>query len=58
MEKDVKRTDRTHEFFLGDDNPNLDKLQDILLTYIMFNFDVGYVQGKKFYLLMEKLMMF
>jgi hypothetical protein len=44
-EKDVKRTDRCHEFFMGDDNPNLEKLQEILLTYIMFNFDVGYVQG-------------
>ncbi|KAL9708045.1 hypothetical protein quinque_011563 [Culex quinquefasciatus] len=45
IEKDVKRTDRTYEFFAGDDNPNLAKLQDILMTYVMFNFDLGYVQG-------------
>jgi hypothetical protein len=44
-EKDVKRTDRTMDFFAGDNNPNLSKLQDILLTYIMYNFDLGYVQG-------------
>lgn len=45
IEKDVKRTDRTYEFFAGDDNPNLAKLQDILMTYVMYNFDLGYVQG-------------
>ncbi|XP_055593868.1 TBC1 domain family member 15 [Uranotaenia lowii] len=45
VEKDVKRTDRAFEFFAGDDNPNLSKLQDILMTYIMYNFDLGYVQG-------------
>lgn len=45
IEKDVKRTDRTEEFFAGDDNPNLDLLQDILMTYVMYNFDLGYVQG-------------
>uniref|UniRef100_A0A182NE53 TBC1 domain family member 15 n=1 Tax=Anopheles dirus TaxID=7168 RepID=A0A182NE53_9DIPT len=45
IEKDVKRTDRTYEFFAGDDNPNLAKLQDLLMTYVMYNFDLGYVQG-------------
>lgn len=45
IEKDVKRTDRTYDFFAGDDNPNLTKLQDILMTYVMYNFDLGYVQG-------------
>lgn len=45
IEKDVKRTDRTYEFFAGDNNPNLVKLQDILMTYVMYNFDLGYVQG-------------
>lgn len=45
IEKDVKRTDRTLEFFAGDDNPSLGILQDILMTYVMFNFDLGYVQG-------------
>lgn len=45
IEKDVKRTDRTQEYFAGDDNPNLGMLQDILMTYVMYNFDLGYVQG-------------
>lgn len=45
IEKDVKRTDRNLEYFEGEDNPNLVKLQNILMTYIMYNFDLGYVQG-------------
>nr|XP_029720113.1 TBC1 domain family member 15 [Aedes albopictus] len=45
IEKDVKRTDRAYDFFAGDDNPNLAKLQAILMTYVMYNFDLGYVQG-------------
>lgn len=45
IEKDVKRTDRTLEYFAGDENPNLSRLQDILMTYVMYNFDLGYVQG-------------
>lgn len=45
IEKDVKRTDRTYDFFAGDNNPNLAKLQEILMTYVMYNFDLGYVQG-------------
>ncbi|KAL4710678.1 hypothetical protein ACJJTC_003314 [Scirpophaga incertulas] len=45
VEKDVNRTDRTHPFYAGDNNPNLVLLQDILMTYVMYNFDLGYVQG-------------
>ncbi|TDG44507.1 hypothetical protein AWZ03_009085 [Drosophila navojoa] len=45
IEKDVKRTDRTQPFFAGEDNPNLLLLQGILMTYVMYNFDLGYVQG-------------
>lgn len=45
IQKDVKRTDRTHDFFAGDDNPNLEALYEILMTYVMYNFDLGYVQG-------------
>lgn len=45
VEKDVNRTDRTHPFYAGDNNPNLIVLQDILMTYVMYNFDLGYVQG-------------
>lgn len=45
IEKDVSRTDRTLEFFAGDNNPNLETLNGILMTYVMYNFDLGYVQG-------------
>lgn len=39
-EKDVQRTDRTHAYFSGD-NPHLTVLNDILMTYCMWNFDLG-----------------
>ena len=39
------RTDRTLPYCTGDDNPNLDRLRDILLTYPFYNFDLGYCQG-------------
>ncbi|XP_024081498.1 TBC1 domain family member 17-like [Cimex lectularius] len=45
IEKDVNRTDRTVPFYSGDQNPNLKLLNDILMTYVMYNFDLGYVQG-------------
>jgi len=45
IEKDVQRTDRTHAFFEGDDNDNLVMMKDILITYNLYNFDLGYVQG-------------
>lgn len=45
IEKDVNRTDRNLEFYAGDNNPNLQMLNDILMTYVMYNFDLGYVQG-------------
>lgn len=44
-EKDVNRTDRTMAFYAGENNPNLTVLSDILMTYVMYNFDIGYVQG-------------
>ena len=47
IEKDVSRTDRTHPFFAGDGNKNVELLQDILMTYIMYDFDLGYVQVSK-----------
>ncbi|XP_057856368.1 uncharacterized protein LOC131065754 isoform X2 [Cryptomeria japonica] len=45
IEKDVVRTDRSLPYYDGDDNPNLDRLRDILLTYSFYNFDLGYCQG-------------
>ncbi|KAK9715171.1 hypothetical protein RND81_06G147500 [Saponaria officinalis] len=50
IEKDVVRTDRSFSFFDGDDNPNIDILYDILLTYSFYNFDLGYCQGMSDYL--------
>ncbi|GFG36266.1 hypothetical protein Cfor_08876, partial [Coptotermes formosanus] len=45
VEKDVNRTDRTLPFFAGENNRNVQLLSDILMTYVMYNFDLGYVQG-------------
>ncbi|KAG7165407.1 TBC1 domain family member 15-like [Homarus americanus] len=45
IEKDVNRTDRNHPFFEGEHNPNVTLLHDVLMTYVMYNFDLGYVQG-------------
>ncbi|XP_046581364.1 TBC1 domain family member 15-like isoform X1 [Haliotis rubra] len=45
IDKDVTRTDRTQKFFVGENNQNLQVLNDILMTYCMYNFDLGYVQG-------------
>ncbi|XP_034053185.1 TBC1 domain family member 15-like isoform X2 [Gymnodraco acuticeps] len=45
IEKDVNRTDRTNRFYEGLDNPGLVLLHDILMTYCMYDFDLGYVQG-------------
>lgn len=40
-DKDVARTDRTHEYFQDDQNIHLVMLHDVLMTYNMFNFDLG-----------------
>ncbi|XP_068097463.1 TBC1 domain family member 17 isoform X2 [Hyperolius riggenbachi] len=45
IERDVSRTDRNNKFYEGNDNPGLSLLNDVLMTYCMFNFDLGYVQG-------------
>lgn len=45
VEKDVNRTDRTDPYFAGEGNENVQLLHDILMTYCMYNFDLGYVQG-------------
>lgn len=41
----MNRTDRTHPYYSGDNNAHLVQLYDILMTYVMYNFDLGYVQG-------------
>lgn len=45
VDKDVARTDRTLPFFSGVKNANVERLRRILMTYCMYNFDLGYVQG-------------
>ena len=45
LDKDVQRTDRTHSYFVGDDNVNLTTMREILMTYNMYDFNLGYVQG-------------
>ncbi|XP_019849999.1 PREDICTED: TBC1 domain family member 15-like [Amphimedon queenslandica] len=45
VEKDVIRTDRDVELFHSVSSPQLKQLQNILKTYIMYNMDLGYVQG-------------
>uniref|UniRef100_A0A915IGJ3 Rab-GAP TBC domain-containing protein n=1 Tax=Romanomermis culicivorax TaxID=13658 RepID=A0A915IGJ3_ROMCU len=43
--KDVVRTDRKNPFFTGENNPNLEKMRNILLNYAAFCPQIGYVQG-------------
>ncbi|XP_043915534.1 TBC1 domain family member 17 [Protopterus annectens] len=45
IERDVSRTDRSNKFYEGSDNPGLTLMNDVLMTYCMYNFDLGYVQG-------------
>lgn len=42
-ERDVSRTDRSNKFYEGPENPGLSLLNDILLTYCMYHFDLGAV---------------
>eukprot|EP01025_Chloroclados_australasicus_P055824 TRINITY_DN6854_c0_g1_i3.p1 TRINITY_DN6854_c0_g1~~TRINITY_DN6854_c0_g1_i3.p1 ORF type:complete len:691 (-),score=87.28 TRINITY_DN6854_c0_g1_i3:253-2325(-) len=50
IEKDVRRTDRHHPFYgvQGQDwrsNEQLVMLYNVLMAYVMYNFDLGYIQG-------------
>ena len=40
----MSRTDRTNKFYEGPENPGLGLLNDILLTYCMYHFDLGALQ--------------
>lgn len=44
IERDVIRCDRLHPFYI-ENQGNLDTLTNILMTYMMYDFDIGYVQG-------------
>ena len=41
IEKDVNRTDRKRLFYEGNENISLKMLFDVLVTYVMYNFDLG-----------------
>ena len=43
IDKDVQRCDRNHPYFTT--LPNLEKLRNIITTYVWENLDVGYMQG-------------
>lgn len=43
IEKDVQRCDRNHIYFKNE--KNLDRLRQIMCTYVWLNLDHGYVQG-------------
>lgn len=45
VEKDVIRTDRSHPYFRGENNPNIEVLKNILLNYAVANPKFGYTQG-------------
>lgn len=45
VDKDVHRTDRSHPFFNDEDGEPLKAMRRILLTYVMYNFDLSYCQG-------------
>ncbi|XP_055552700.1 TBC1 domain family member 16 isoform X3 [Falco biarmicus] len=45
VDKDVVRTDRSNQFFRGENNPNVETMRRILLNYAIFNPTIGYSQG-------------
>ncbi|XP_041077164.1 TBC1 domain family member 16 [Polyodon spathula] len=45
VDKDVVRTDRSNQFFRGENNPNVEIMRRILLNYAVFNPEIGYSQG-------------
>ena len=45
LEKDVQRTDRLQDIYSQDDSEMSRTLQDLLLSYSFYDFDIGYVQG-------------
>ncbi|NXL92504.1 TBC16 protein, partial [Alectura lathami] len=45
VDKDVVRTDRSNQFFRGENNPNVEAMRRILLNYAVFNPAAGYSQG-------------
>lgn len=44
IERDVIRCDRLHPFY-AEEPQNLSKITSLLMSYMMYDFDIGYVQG-------------
>ncbi len=44
VDKDVRRTDRGHPFFAKEGGTGLRALRNVLLTYLVYNDDLGYCQ--------------
>lgn len=44
IERDVIRSDRSHPFY-ADNSQNLNSFTNLLMTYMMYDFDIGYLQG-------------
>ncbi|XP_078257718.1 TBC1 domain family member 16-like [Rhinoraja longicauda] len=45
VDKDVVRTDRSKQFYKGENNPNVELMRSILLNYAVYSPEVGYSQG-------------
>ncbi|CAD2218363.1 hypothetical protein AGDE_14873 [Angomonas deanei] len=45
IEKDVKRTDRGHPLLTEEDSSKLAAIRHVLLCHLLYNFDLGYIQG-------------
>jgi len=43
--KDVPRTDQNEEFYAGENNPRVNEMREVLLSYAFYDPDLGYVQG-------------
>lgn len=50
VEKDVVRTDRTHVYYKGEGNANVDVLKEILLNYAVQHPHLGYTQVKHYFM--------
>lgn len=46
VEKDVRRTDRSQPFYRAERGRNVRMLRCILLSYSIYNYDLGYVQAR------------
>lgn len=45
IDRDVKETAKQHDFYRGAKNENVNTMRNILMTYMMHNFNLGYATG-------------